>query len=141
MYFSQVKSISIHAPLTGSDTDIEMAMKIGIVFQSTLPLRGATGGDKSCCQIGTISIHAPLTGSDQPISGSEQLTQFQSTLPLRGATLCSTNNYLHQGHFNPRSPYGERHDRGDTKMIIRYFNPRSPYGERLAILTSRRFQE
>ena len=57
-------SISIHAPRTGSDDDVETAAKQGI-----------------------ISIHAPRTGSDltaiiQPVVSEE----FQSTLPARGAT-------------------------------------------------------
>ena len=79
------------------------------IFQSTLPLRGATealDGEQGPDQ---ISIHAPLAGSDQgplraaaqavisihaPLAGSDTAwavgnlvaNQFQSTLPLRGAT-------------------------------------------------------
>ena len=79
-----------------------------------------------------ISIHAPLTGSDALASAVRSVN----------------------GHFNPRSPYGERRQksrsckrawtfqstlplRGATFWIasiryrIGYFNPRSPYGERL----------
>ena len=56
-------------------------------FQSTLPLRGATGLQALGLQPCAISIHAPLTGSDQTLHylGTRRFL-FQSTLPLRGAT-------------------------------------------------------
>ena len=100
--------ISIHAPLTGSDysrlgrtalrSDFNPRSPYGerrlaicapdrhLLFQSTLPLRGATVHVVDDSGVLGISIHAPLTGSDcfppYPISGRR--------------------------HFNPRSPYGER---------------------------------
>ena len=55
-------------------------------FQSTLPLRGATGVSFARSNIPVISIHAPLAGSDPPASRTPR------TFP----------------HFNPRSPCGER---------------------------------
>ena len=104
------KTISIHAPLTGSDSGSLAYSDEGLVFQSTLPLRGATTKSfaPSSCQ--TISIHAPLTGSDvvtvdyncsysnfnprspygerlERFPGQPKPARFQSTLPLRGATL------------------------------------------------------
>ena len=78
--------ISIHAPLTGSDSRgcpcfggchdfnprspygerrAKSGEKIGgSQFQSTLPLRGATGCPRISSRRSVISIHAPLTGSD-----------------------------------------------------------------------------
>ena len=85
--FQHRRDISIHAPLTGSDfMSTNAAVKV-IIFQSTLPLRGATG---------------------QIIIIRRRPNQFQSTLPLRGATAGKFT--LHRGgvDFNPRSPYGER---------------------------------
>ena len=124
------------------------------VFQSTLPLRGATR----------------VSGSSRPPP------IFQSTLPLRGATKTDQSSTGCAYNFNPRSPYGERPPSGyrstlcyrisihapltgsDRKnyCILQvggisihapltgsdiqlgsgpgssyYFNPRSPYGERL----------
>ena len=104
-------SISIHAPRTGSDkasinsrlSDLDfnprsphgerpLALRRGapnyIVFQSTLPARGAT----SCivsnhCAI-IISIHAPRTGSDRFVAEHPRAVH----------------------DFNPRSPHGERLD-------------------------------
>ena len=56
--------ISIHAPLTGSDLCSISSSKSGCLFQSTLPLRGATSFLSPRMPDRTISIHAPLTGSD-----------------------------------------------------------------------------
>ena len=57
-------SISIHAPLTGSDVLERFYMRPERGFQSTLPLRGATPGRRGKLVQIPISIHAPLTGSD-----------------------------------------------------------------------------
>ena len=84
-----VPTISIHAPLTGSDT------------QENSPFIAAV----------LISIHAPLTGSDDfRRDVYEAMEEFQSTLPLRGATYLSGAGGGRGGDFNPRSPYGERQD-------------------------------
>ena len=56
--------ISIHAPLTGSDTVLGYDGDILVKFQSTLPSQGATRTLSRLCVLVTISIHAPLTGSD-----------------------------------------------------------------------------
>ena len=78
--------ISIHAPLTGSD-GLETWERFGsYIFQSTLPLRGATWDAKNRHGLPDISIHAPLTGSDNPLGVVQRP----------------------DSDFNPRSPYGER---------------------------------
>ena len=102
--------ISIHAPRTGSDVAALAADLKKLLFQSTLPARGATRAvgrwkrqerhfnprsphgerlnhnsrSSYACH---ISIHAPRTGSDA-ISAIPTIciTPFQSTLPARGAT-------------------------------------------------------
>ena len=57
------------------------------LFQSTLPLRGATGLVQEHGRHVRISIHTPLAGSDPVSADALALTMiFQSTLPLRGAT-------------------------------------------------------
>ena len=100
--------ISIHAPLTGSDTSFQSCSRNTknfnprsphrerlirrnklpelVIFQSTLPSQGATRYSDSSAYTVDISIHAPLTGSD------------------RNADI-STRASL---HFNPRSPHRER---------------------------------
>ena len=57
------------------------------VFQSTLPVGGATEFYADQMALVTISIHAPRGGSDcaivRPFAG---IVKFQSTLPVGGAT-------------------------------------------------------
>ena len=147
--------ISIHAPRTGSDGFPPLdEVKGFLVFQSTLPARGATctapglprGGtfqstlpargattrkEFMSCSI-AISIHAPRTGSDgnwvRKIKTIDD--PFQSTLPARGATWQLRTHITTISYFNPRSPHGERRLRRRRVTCLRNFNPRSPHGER-----------
>ena len=101
--------ISIHAPRAGSDDRLKRRLgadrlfqstlpvrgatcladefDMSVQFQSTLPVRGATGEWISNDLGGYISIHAPRAGSDvldyYPLVDENG---FQSTLPVRGAT-------------------------------------------------------
>ena len=124
--------ISIHAPRVGSDACI-LALRSGVIlFQSTLPVWGATGGMSSSqrCPLNfnprspcgerpgqieasftsiSISIHAPRVGSDgQPCRRCFGNGGFQSTLPVWGATAPQSRNASRTLNFNPRSPCGER---------------------------------
>ena len=101
--------ISIHAPRTGSDGNGLSLTAVTCAFQSTLPARGATDGERTrpifdgfqstlpargatCVknqptEHPEISIHAPRTGSDwQWCLRRIRAVGFQSTLPARGAT-------------------------------------------------------
>ena len=104
----QHRKISIHTPLAGSDSASTTCWTTNTYFnphspcgerpppntrqaecyefQSTLPLRGATGSISSPPCLAVISIHTPLAGSDRPARGSR----------------------LPRWHFNPHSPCGER---------------------------------
>ena len=145
--------ISIHAPLTGSDCPScgqarqldnfnprspygerqgeEMFIRLSYLFQSTLPLRGATLYYTHLMRICQISIHAPLTGSDEtgvwedrcvfisihaPLTGSDAIWQrhpggpyISIHAPLTGSDNVGRNLKKQPQYFNPRSPYGERH--------------------------------
>ena len=57
--------ISIHTPLAGSDWVTESHKAPLGVFQSTLPLRGATKQTSLKSGVNRISIHTPLAGSDR----------------------------------------------------------------------------
>ena len=61
----ELSYISIHAPNEGSDTTKKSTAFKALLFQSTLPMKGATG----------------LYFTDR------QSAAFQSTLPMKGATL------------------------------------------------------
>ena len=104
-----------------------------VVFQSTLPLRGATWTCRKATRRVTyfnphspcgerpgrpcfippsrpISIHTPLAGSDStPRDNLAAVHKFQSTLPLRGATKTPPYGNDQWTDFNPHSPCGERH--------------------------------
>ena len=123
------------------------------LFQSTLPLRGATFENFAFVSGAGISIHAPLTGSDHALDfGLFAEILFQSTLPLRGATLGRSIS-LTRFSISIHAPLTG----SDTEPQIRRlklrisihapltgsdpdpvfidtegsnFNPRSPYGER-----------
>ena len=58
--------ISIHAPREGSDAWGDAYACLRGEFQSTLPVRGATGGIFAPASNRAISIHAPREGSDIP---------------------------------------------------------------------------
>ena len=58
------RTISIHAPRTGSDKGKGTSPSPIRTFQSTLPARGATGLAQNIKPEQLISIHAPRTGSD-----------------------------------------------------------------------------
>ena len=79
--------ISIHAPRAGSDKrDFQLFMK-RLRFQSTLPVRGATGGRSAAAGGVIFQSTLPVRGAT-----SHNLLRalcpplFQSTLPVRGAT-------------------------------------------------------
>jgi len=57
--------VSIHAPGEGSDLNSPARLASSSVFQSTLPVRGATGLVHQVGQSKGVSIHAPGEGSDR----------------------------------------------------------------------------
>ena len=123
-----------------------------ILFQSTLPLRGATHQSNHATFYLYISIHAPLTGSDplRPLKG--QSLEISIHAPLTGSDFRLVVIRIPLLDFNPRSPYGERPNLSSSSMRAGIsihapltgsdsriychvrgrsnFNPRSPYGER-----------
>ena len=142
-------TISIHAPLAGSDylrscpcypcghyfnprsprgerLPFLSGSTVFFRFQSTLPSRGATSLCIGPHSIRQISIHAPLAGSDkEPRIPLPRSWQFQSTLPSRGATR-SISRHIVDIHFNPRSPRGERPEPVSANYLISRFQSTLP---------------
>ena len=102
--------ISIHAPREGCDSGTSPRAAQYFRFQSTHPVRGATGNTGNTWWNSGISIHAPREGCDgrlwprqergqkisihAPREGCDtytptpvDVTVFQSTHPVRGATV------------------------------------------------------
>ena len=124
-------NISIHAPRTGSD---QKALKTGadpVIFQSTLPARGATW---KCYLRNLYSVFQstlPARGATcSPLSFPATNT-FQSTLPARGATEANAkyNAYEVISIHAPRT--GSDYSPHAVRCAPPHFNPRSPHGERL----------
>ena len=78
--------ISIHAPLTGSDVLLAGQKVVTEVFQSTLPLRGATADRIAARRRPGFQSTLPLRGATITQRLNQNGFTFQSTLPLRGAT-------------------------------------------------------
>ena len=78
-------------------------------FQSTHPVRGATGGFSEDVIREIISIHAPRAGCDRrPCPSGGRPHEFQSTHPVRGATCFGADGPERMVYFNPRTPCGVR---------------------------------
>ena len=148
-----IAGISIQAPLAGSDSGISrsrvqhthfnpcspcgerrkliLTPYIRYLFQSTLPLRGATAlpsaivlgrsdfnprspcGERLALVKTTIdwlgiSIHAPLAGSDDVDKKIRDLSDISIHAPLAGSDMTESNPVIVFANFNPRSPCGER---------------------------------
>ena len=125
--------ISIHAPRAGSDAGSDLDKRMTEIFQSTLPVRGATLVIQLVYTTLRISIHAPRAGSDTTeIDIAVRAMLFQSTPPVRGATLYLRILQLGSRDFNPRPPCGGRlFSRHAAFAVLMDFNPRPPCGGRL----------
>ena len=107
-------------------------------FQSTHPLRGATGTFDALTESVKISIHAPLAGCDAPrgvrlslVAPVPSRPAFQSTHPLRGATV-EHADHVHNGTFQSTHPLrGATRWRTQREVRRIDFNPRTPCGVRL----------
>ena len=130
--------ISIHAPRAGSDAARELKRTLPNVFQSTLPVRGATSTPSPpiLCRR-NFNPRSPCGERLLPFPTPTMAVLFQSTLPVRGATRRGRPTYRVPQNFNPRSPCGERRRAIDLWVFVSVnFNPRSPCGERRALTAS-----
>ena len=125
--------ISIHAPRGGSDAFRlhcrksncnfnprspwgERPISAGSLtacplFQSTLPVGGATLPFRAYSLIWNISIHAPRGGSDLGAYWGLRQLPISIHAPRGGSDLNIGFVQSHKTNFNPRSPWGERQQR------------------------------
>ena len=104
-------AISIHAPRTGSDPMWCSSPSCIAEFQSTLPARGATVPPTQVRSPSSFQSTLPARGATPATEPCASANTFQSTLPARGATHRAPAG-IPAAHFNPRSPHGERQERG-----------------------------
>ena len=130
-WYDLVYPISIHAPLTGSDTSRYKTTVSGTDFNPRSPHRERRHKCHSYAVQCRISIHAPLTGSDLSYTFTcVRSVLFQSTLPSQGATKTRNISVCRNTDFNPRSPHRERPKSTTEDPDLENFNPRSPHRER-----------
>ena len=79
-----------------------------MVFQSTLPLRGATRRRRPVPSGLAISIHTPLAGSDLAGHAGIAGTGISIHTPLAGSDYAARVVHGEHVDFNPHSPCGER---------------------------------
>ena len=99
--------ISIHTPLAGSDMP-PVTAGLNRLFQSTLPLRGATHIDRVSVAANLISIHTPLAGSDAIVAAIVHVLHISIHTPLAGSDMAYQMIRAWIPDFNPHSPCGER---------------------------------
>ena len=75
-----------------------------IIFQSTLPLRGATWNGVRSAGCWLFQSTLPLRGATRLPEGWTGKLKFQSTLPLRGATAYHLVHGLEKGTFQSTLP-------------------------------------
>ena len=107
-------------------------LSVGLRFQSSRPLRGAT------IPCWPSILDGPPFQSSRPLRGAtmSQTTDthadfiFQSSRPLRGATSSAGPGPGACLHFNPRAPCGARPASLPSCSRAPNFNPRAPCGAR-----------
>ncbi len=77
--------ISIHAPREGSDQSAQGASITRLLFQSTLPARGATKVKYDALKEDFISIHAPREGSDTDFTPATGVIGISIHAPREGS--------------------------------------------------------
>ena len=97
--------ISIHAPREGSDAQRHLFRLCHALFQSTLPVRGATCLRRAEPAYRLISIHAPREGSDLVADGLVyDFFGISIHAPREGSDYGRCSVQRRRIHFNPRSP-------------------------------------
>ena len=100
-------------------------------FQSTHPVRGATGSVSSMTIHLMISIHAPRAGCDKISARVGKIRGISIHAPRAGCDMRRTMQFLSSWNFNPRTPCGVRLQGGTIKYWTSAdFNPRTPCGVR-----------
>ena len=87
------------------------------LFQSTLPVRGATRRLLRVFGFKTISIHAPRAGSDHTVGLAGLCILISIHAPRAGSDMSADDLLQPAPDFNPRSPCGERRGRGSVPRL------------------------
>ena len=100
------------------------------VFQSTLPVRGATQKAELEAALGAISIHAPRAGSDKKRWGASRGLKISIHAPRAGSDI-GMEEATHFSEISIHAPRAGSDARFRCFLLLcQNFNPRSPCGER-----------
>ena len=102
--------ISTHAPRTGSDGHFTTAIYRECAFQPTLPARGATVSGDVFALFGIFQPTLPARGATPAAACLWARKRISTHAPRTGSDAVHVYPLIRLGHFNPRSPHGERLD-------------------------------
>ena len=154
IFFVTAEGISTHAPHAGSDVPFRCSYHWYLLFQPTLPMRGATGlmrhlracrefqptlpmrGATHQRSIGAaswgISTHAPHAGSDSVLSLVPSMETISTHAPHAGSDDLRSAR-VHERRISTHAPHAGSDWVSIDKIERQFnFNPRSPCGERPA---------
>ena len=131
----QYRTVSIHAPRAGCDSDPSILDLSCSAFQFTHPVRGATRANRPLGSCQGVSIHAPRAGCDTPRQAiSQSAGRFNSRTPC--GVRHRQDGTARGGHdrFNSRTPCGVRRRSRSVSCRLTSFNSRTPCGVRLMMV-------
>ena len=128
---STISKISIHAPIVGCDAECRKKRIIPDISIHA-PIVGCDlASTVSTIQQTTISIHAPIVGCDEMYNiGKEQKQIFQSTHPSWGATVKLSDLKPLEKFQSTHPSWGATKQMRDWMRIAEDFNPRTHRGVR-----------
>ena len=121
------RDISIHAPHAGSDPKKKCNICKSKLFQSTLPMRGATLVTVDFRRYPAISIHAPHAGSDAGTQLALNIYGISIHAPHAGSDPSDVSISFTSCDFNPRSPCGERPLVDSTSILRQFISIHAPH--------------
>ena len=101
------------------------------LFQSTLPVRGATRYRRCDCHLSPVSIHAPRAGSDAEAERINlRLWEVSIHAPRAGSDPTAWWWWLRHHNVSIHAPRAGSDLSHNLTVTTQCFNPRSPCGER-----------
>jgi len=79
-----------------------------MIFQSTLPVGGATSADVGVCELNKFQSTLPVGGATIELIGIDSSSKISIHAPRGGSDIYRLRSKGEAGYFNPRSPWGER---------------------------------
>ena len=118
--------ISIHAPHVGSDFNDHLEPEPVPLFQSTLPMWGATYAYSLILTSVQFQSTLPMWGATLRLAVVTQMYYISIHAPHVGSDIANIITANNSTNFNPRSPCGERHRPKRLKPMKRKFQSTLP---------------